>query len=352
MKILITGGAGFIGSNTIRFLLKNTSHKIINVDKLTYSGNLESLRDIENNKNYVLECVDICNKEELRKVFSKHKPNKIMHLAAESHVDRSIDDPSEFINTNIVGTFVLLEIARKYWMELNDQEKNIFCFQHISTDEVYGSLGGTGLFTELTPYNPNSPYSASKASSDFLVRSWNITYGLPILITNCSNNYGPYQFPEKLIPLIIMNALDEKILPIYGDGNQIRDWLYVDDHAKALLTVMEKGVLGETYNIGGFNEKTNIDVVKSICSFLDDAIPKSHRKVENYSDLISHVPDRPGHDKRYAVDSSKIKLDLGWLPEETFETGIHKTIQWYLDNKNWAKKIINGEYKYERLGRN
>jgi len=343
MKILITGGAGFIGSNAIRFILNNTSHQIINVDKLTYSGNLESLRDIENSKHYSFECVDICNQEELKKVFIKYRPNKIMHLAAESHVDRSIVDPSEFINTNIVGTYILLEVARKYWLELNNREKNLFCFQHISTDEVYGSLGSTGLFTELTSYNPNSPYSASKASSDFLVRSWHVTYGLPVLITNCSNNYGPYQFPEKLIPLIVMNALDEKTLPIYGDGKQIRDWLYVEDHASALLTVMEKGILGETYNIGGFNEKTNIEVVTCICTILDKLIPKSQRSVVNYNELIKFVADRPGHDKRYAIDSSKIKLDLGWSPKDTFETGLKKTIQWYLENKKWTRRILNGK---------
>jgi dTDP-glucose 4,6-dehydratase len=350
LKILITGGAGFIGSNTIRYILNNTRYKVINVDKLTYSGNLESLIDIENNKNYSFECVDICNQEELKKVFIKHKPNKIMHLAAESHVDRSIDDPSEFINTNIVGTYILLEVARKYWMELNYSEKNIFCFQHISTDEVYGSLGTSGLFTELSAYNPNSPYSASKASSDFLVKTWNTTYGFPVLITNCSNNYGPYQFPEKLIPLIVINALEEKTLPIYGDGQQIRDWLYVEDHVSALLTIMENGVLGETYNIGGFNEKSNIYVVETICKILDELLPKSSRKVENYSNLIRFVADRPGHDRRYAVDANKIKLDLGWTPKETFETGIKKTIQWYLANQNWITRVSNGEYKYKRLG--
>jgi dTDP-glucose 4,6-dehydratase len=352
MKILITGGAGFIGSNTIRFILNNSNHKIINVDKLTYSGNKESLIDLEKNKNYTFECIDICNSEELTRVFIKYKPNKIMHLAAESHVDRSIDDPSEFINTNIVGTFVLLEVARKYWSELSLKEKNLFCFQHVSTDEVYGSLGSTGFFSELTPYNPNSPYSASKASSDFLVRSWHVTYGLPVLITNCSNNYGPFQFPEKLVPLILLNALENKILPIYGDGAQIRDWLFVEDHANALLTVLERGAVGETYNIGGSNEKTNLDVVKSICKILDEVLPNSSGEIKRYDELIRFVPDRPGHDRRYAIDSNKIKQDLGWTPEETFETGIRKTVQWYLDNKNWTNKIINGEYKYERLGIN
>lgn len=359
MKILVTGGAGFIGSAVIRYILNNTSDSVINVDKLTYAGNLDSLSEVSNIDRYAFEKVDICNATELERVFNQHKPNVVMHLAAESHVDRSIDGPADFIETNIVGTYTLLEGARKYWRTLDNKTKESFRFHHISTDEVYGDLEGTSdLFTENTPYEPSSPYSASKASSDHLVRAWYRTYGLPTIITNCSNNYGPYHFPEKLIPLVILNALEGKSLPIYGKGEQIRDWLYVEDHARALVKVVTEGIVGETYNIGGHNEKKNIDVVKTICSILDELVPiKSHSELDsgsisNYSDLITFVTDRPGHDMRYAIDASKIEKELGWKPEETFESGIIKTVQWYLDNEQWSKRVQDGSYQRERLGSN
>jgi dTDP-glucose 4,6-dehydratase len=329
-------------------LLKNTNTVVINVDKLTYAGNLGSLVEVERNPNYHFEQVDICDAQSVDRLFQQYQPDAVMHLAAESHVDRSIDGPAEFIQTNIVGTYVLLEAALKYWKELDQQKQANFRFQHISTDEVFGSLGDIGYFTELTPYQPNSPYSASKASSDHLVRAWHHTFGLPVLITNCSNNYGPYQFPEKLIPLIIHNALSGKSLPIYGKGDNVRDWLFVYDHVHALLTVLEKGKVGETYNIGGNNEKTNLDVVHAVCALLDEIVPES--KFKPHSSLITFVKDRPGHDKRYAIDASKIKNELSWSPMETFESGMRKTVQWYLDNQDWCQRVLDGSYRGERLG--
>ncbi|MGP4715568.1 dTDP-glucose 4,6-dehydratase [Psychrobacter sp. T6-6] len=349
MNILITGGAGFIGSAVIRHIIKNTDHQVLNVDKLTYAGNLESLADIDQNVNYGFSQIDICDAESLAQAFDSFKPNLVMHLAAESHVDRSIDGPAEFITTNIVGTYTLLEAARHYWQALAETEKSSFKFHHISTDEVYGDLEGTmDLFTESTAYAPSSPYSASKASSDHLVRAWQRTYGLPTLITNCSNNYGPYHFPEKLIPLVILNALDGKNLPVYGKGDQIRDWLYVEDHARALYKVVTEGVVGETYNIGGHNEKQNIEVVKTICKILDELQPQANG--EPYESLISFVKDRPGHDLRYAIDASKIDNELNWTPNESFESGIRKTVIWYLDNLDWCRRVQDGSYQRERLG--
>ncbi|WP_444994323.1 dTDP-glucose 4,6-dehydratase [Aliikangiella sp. IMCC44359] len=366
MRILVTGGAGFIGSAVIRFIINNTEHSVINIDKLTYAGNLASLKSIEKSKRYDFEQVDICEQELIAKVFEHYQPDCIMHLAAESHVDRSIDGPAEFIHTNIVGTYTLLEQARKYWLNLEPAKKLSFRFHHISTDEVYGDLphpddksssttneGIQGvnilpLFTELTAYAPSSPYSASKASSDHLVKAWQRTYGLPTLVSNCSNNYGPYHFPEKLIPLIILNALEGKELPVYGEGNQIRDWLYVEDHAKALVKVLTEGKVGETYNIGGHNEMRNIDVVKTICNILDELKPKDSGV--SYVEQVIHVPDRPGHDMRYAIDASKIQAELGWQPEETFETGIRKTVEWYLKNRDWCENVQDGSYQRNRLG--
>lgn len=347
MKLLITGGAGFIGSALVRHLIENTDHIVINVDKLTYAGNLESLTEVENHERYSFHQLDILDRDGIDALLASEQPDAIMHLAAESHVDRSIDGPADFIETNIVGTYTLLEAARKYWKESG---KENFRFHHISTDEVYGDLGPEGLFTETTPYAPSSPYSSSKASSDHLVRAWHRTYGLPVVITNCSNNYGPYQFPEKLIPVILLNALAGKSLPVYGDGSQIRDWLFVDDHARALMEVVVKGELGETYNIGGHNEKKNIDVVHTICSILDEVRPEKPNGISKYSDLITFVKDRPGHDVRYAIDATKIKNDLGWTPEETFETGIRKTVLWYLENMEWVEHILDGSYQGERLG--
>lgn len=349
MRILITGGAGFIGSAVIRHIIHNTDDEVLNIDKLTYAGNLESLRDIDQSARYNFQQIDICDKEALEQAFHTFKPNLVMHLAAESHVDRSIDGPAEFINTNIVGTYHLLEVARQYWQTLDDLDKQQFKFHHISTDEVYGDLEGTtDLFTETTPYAPSSPYSASKASSDHLVRAWHRTYGFPILITNCSNNYGPYHFPEKLIPLVILNALDGKALPIYGKGNQIRDWLFVEDHARALYKVVTEGKVGETYNIGGHNEKQNIEVVKTICKILDEIKPQLNG--QPYENLITFVKDRPGHDVRYAIDARKIERELGWTPEESFESGIRKTVHWYLDNLDWCSRVQDGSYQRERLG--
>ena len=349
--ILITGGAGFIGSALIRHIIKNTQHTVVNVDKLTYSGNLQSLESIEASKNYIFEQVDICDENELLRVYRKNQPDIVMHLAAESHVDRSIDSPGDFIQTNIVGTFTLLEQARTYWSGLDNDKKDSFRFHHVSTDEVYGDLEDTdGLFTEETSYAPSSPYSATKASSDHLVRSWQHTFGLPTLITNCSNNYGPYQFPEKLIPLIILNALEGKDLPIYGDGKQIRDWLYVEDHAKALLHVALRGEIGETYNIGGHNEMQNIEVVETVCSILDELVPCKHNNITKYEELITYVIDRAGHDARYAIDATKIANELGWTPDETFTTGIKKTVHWYLDNNIWCDRVKGGTYQGERLG--
>ena len=350
-KLLITGGAGFIGSAVIRHIIDNTNHSVINVDKLTYAGNLESLMTVEDHVNYVFEQVDICDGDAIKRVFNEHQPDIVMHLAAESHVDRSIDEPGEFIQTNIVGTYVLLEQARTYWTKLEGDKKDDFRFHHVSTDEVYGDLEGTDdLFTEDTAYAPSSPYSAAKASSDHLVRAWQRTFNFPTLITNCSNNYGPYQFPEKLIPLIILNALEGKDLPIYGNGKQIRDWLYVDDHARALLHVALTGEISETYNIGGHNEMQNIEVVKTVCGILDELVPSKLDGIKQYEELITYVGDRAGHDIRYAIDATKIDKELGWTPDETFKTGIRKTVQWYLDNKVWCKHVQDGSYQRERLG--
>ncbi len=349
MKLFVTGGAGFIGSSVVRRALATTDHTIVNVDKLTYAGNLESLAEAAKSPRYVFEQVDICNREAVRALFAKHKPDAVMHLAAESHVDRSIDGPGEFIQTNIVGTYNLLDATRAYWTELPADKKAAFRFHHISTDEVYGALGPKGLFTEDTPYQPNSPYSASKASSDHLVRAWHHTYGLPTVTTNCSNNYGPFQFPEKLVPLVTLNALEGKPLPVYGKGENIRDWLYVDDHAEALLLCLARGKVGETYNIGGHNEKMNIDVVHGICDLLDEMRPDA--KIGKRRSLVRYVTDRPGHDFRYAIDASKIQRELGWKPKETFTTGLRKTLAWYLENaEGWCRRVQDGSYRRERLG--
>lgn len=342
MNILVTGGAGFIGSAVIRHIIDNTENNIINVDKLTYAGNLSTLESIVSNPRYTFEQVDICDRGELERIFSFYQPDVIMHLAAESHVDRSIDEPAAFITTNIIGTYTLLEVARSYWQSLSASRQQAFKFHHISTDEVFGDLAdSTLLFNENTAYNPSSPYSASKASSDHLVRAWCRTYGLPVIITNCSNNYGPYHHPEKLIPRIILNALAGQPLPIFGDGLQVRDWLYVDDHAQALYCVLTQGCVGETYNIGGYNEKTNIDVIKTICLLLEELAPNKPQAVNDYQDLICYVADRPGHDIRYAIDASKITRELGWYPQETFESGLRKTVLWYLNNKDWWFNINN-----------
>ncbi|HHF0556376.1 TPA: dTDP-glucose 4,6-dehydratase [Vibrio antiquarius] len=351
MKILVTGGAGFIGSAVVRHIIRDTQDTVINLDKLTYAGNLESLVDVSDSERYYFEQVDICDRAELDRVFSEHQPDRVMHLAAESHVDRSIDGPAAFIETNVMGTYHLLEAARQYWSSLDEARQSAFRFHHISTDEVYGDLEGTDdLFTETTSYAPSSPYSASKASSDHLVRAWQRTYGLPTLVTNCSNNYGPYHFPEKLIPLMILNALDGKPLPVYGDGMQIRDWLFVEDHARALYKVVCEGEVGETYNIGGHNEKANIEVVKTICALLEELRPDKPAGIESYESLITYVKDRPGHDVRYAIDATKIAQELGWTPEETFESGIRKTVEWYLNNPQWWQRVLDGSYSLERLG--
>jgi len=351
MKILVTGGAGFIGSALVRYLIQNTDNQVVNVDKLTYAGNLQSLHSVESNDKYSFVQADICDAAKMAEVFAMHQPDCVMHLAAESHVDRSIDGPAAFIQTNIVGTYVLLEEARKYWVGLAAEQRASFRFHHVSTDEVYGDLHGTDdLFTETTPYAPSSPYSASKASSDHLVRAWHRTYGLPVVLTNCSNNYGPYHFPEKLIPLIILNALSGKALPVYGEGLQIRDWLYVEDHARALYKVVSQGSVGETYNIGGHNEKRNIDVVHAICALLEEFVPVKPEGVASYKDLIRYVTDRPGHDLRYAIDASKIAKELNWTPQESFETGLRKTVRWYLDNKHWWSQVLDGRYQLQRLG--
>lgn len=351
MKILVTGGAGFIGSAVVRHIIKHTKDSVVNVDKLTYAGNIKSLLDVSDSGRYVFEHADICDSAAMAVLFNKYQPDVVMHLAAESHVDRSIDGPAAFIETNIVGTYTLLEAARNYWKALPENCKRTFRFHHISTDEVYGDLDGTDdLFTESTPYSPSSPYSASKASSDHLVRAWHRTYGLPVIVTNCSNNYGPYHFPEKLIPLMILNALAGKPLPVYGEGNQIRDWLYVEDHARALYLVVTQGLVGETYNIGGHNEKKNIEVVRTLCSLLEELAPNKPVGVQRYEDLITYVTDRPGHDLRYAIDASKVERELGWKPNETFESGLRKTVLWYLNNRDWWQAVLDGSYKMERLG--
>ena len=349
MKILVTGGAGFIGSAVVRYIIEHTENEVLNLDKLTYAGNLESLKAVDHSSRYQFQQADICDAEAVTEIFKHYQPDVVMHLAAESHVDRSIDGPAAFIQTNILGTYTLLEVARQYWLGLEPNKKTNFKFHHISTDEVYGDLEGTtDLFVETTSYAPSSPYSASKASSDHLVRAWNRTYGLPTVITNCSNNYGPYHFPEKLIPLVILNALDGKPLPIYGKGDQIRDWLFVEDHARALYKVVTEGTVGETYNIGGHNEKPNLEVVETICKILDQLKPQQNQ--QSYATLITFVQDRPGHDLRYAIDASKIAKELAWTPEETFETGIQKTVEWYLNNLAWCRRVQDGSYQGERLG--
>ncbi len=350
-RILVTGGAGFIGSAVVRHIIQNTQDAVVVVDKLTYAGNLASLAPVADDPRFAFEQVDICDRDALNTVFATHKPDVVMHLAAESHVDRSIDGPAVFIETNIVGTYNLLETSRAWWSGLAAEQKAAFRFHHISTDEVYGDLHSMDdFFTETTPYAPSSPYSASKASSDHLVRAWQRTYGLPTLVTNCSNNYGPYHFPEKLIPLMILNAIAGRPLPVYGDGQQIRDWLYVEDHARALYLVATEGTPGETWNIGGHNERKNLDVVTTICDLLEELVPVKPQGVQQYRDLITRVPDRPGHDLRYAIDASKIERELGWAPQETFESGIRKTVEWYLANEGWWKQVLDGSYQGERLG--
>ncbi|EHD19710.1 MULTISPECIES: dTDP-glucose 4,6-dehydratase [Brenneria] len=352
-RILITGGAGFIGSALVRHIVTETPDSVVVVDKLTYAGNLASLAPVADSDRFAFEQVDIGDRPALDRLFAEYQPALVMHLAAESHVDRSIDGPAAFIETNIVGTYTLLEAARHYWQSLASAEQAAFRFHHISTDEVFGDLHGSDdLFTETTPYAPSSPYSASKASSDHLVRAWLRTYGLPTIITNCSNNYGPYHFPEKLIPLVILNAIAGKPLPVYGDGAQIRDWLFVEDHARALYKVVTQGVVGETYNIGGHNERKNIEVVQTICDLLEELAPNKPDGVQRYRDLITYVKDRPGHDMRYAIDAGKIERELGWRPEETFESGMRKTVRWYLDNEAWWRSVQDGSYTGERLGLN
>lgn len=351
MRILVTGGAGFIGSALIRHLIGDTDHEVLNLDKLTYAGNLESLQGIAGNSRYEFVQADIADQPTVGKLLERFQPDAIMHLAAESHVDRSIDGPAAFIQTNIVGTYALLEATRAWWSQLPAERRARFRFHHISTDEVYGDLHGVNdLFTETTPYTPSSPYSASKAASDHLVRAWHRTYDLPVLITNCSNNYGPYHFPEKLIPLMILNALAGKPLPVYGSGQQVRDWLYVEDHARALLKVVTEGKVGDTYNIGGHNERKNLEVVHTLCALLEELAPELPTGVARYADLITFVQDRPGHDLRYAIDAGKIERELGWVPQETFETGLRKTVRWYLEHLEWCRRVQDGSYQGERLG--
>ncbi len=353
MRILVTGGAGFIGSALIRHLLQHTEHQVLNLDKLTYAGNLESLASVADSPRYSFLHADIGDSARVSQALASFRPDAVMHLAAESHVDRSIDGPADFIQTNIVGTYALLEAVRAYWLQLDAAQRQAFRFHHISTDEVYGDLHGSqDLFREDTPYAPSSPYSASKAASDHLVRAWQRTYGLPVLITNCSNNYGPFHFPEKLIPLVILNALEGKPLPVYGDGAQVRDWLYVEDHARALLEVVSRGRVGETYNIGGHNEQKNIEVVRAICALLEEMAPEKPAGVTRYEDLIRFVSDRPGHDQRYAIDAGKIQRELGWTPQESFASGLRKTVRWYLDNLDWCRHVQDGSYQRQRLGVN
>lgn len=346
-SVLVTGGAGFIGSALVRQLIAETDVTVVNIDKLTYAGNLASLAEARDHPRHVSVQADICDAAALRQLFERHRPVAVYHLAAESHVDRSIDGPGEFIQTNLVGTFHLLQEALRYWRGLDAARQQAFRFLHVSTDEVYGSLGADGLFTETTPYDPSSPYSASKAGSDHLARAWQRTYGLPVVITNCSNNYGPYQFPEKLIPLMIRKATEGAALPVYGKGDNVRDWLYVDDHARALRLAVARGTPGETYNVGGQNERQNIDVVRAICALLDELRPDAAGKHER---LISYVTDRPGHDHRYAIDASKLRRDLGWVPQENFDTGLRRTVQWYLSNQRWLDDVTSGAYRGERLG--
>ena len=351
MKILVSGGAGFIGSALIRFLISETDCEIINIDKLTYAGNLDSLLPVGESSRYQFEQADICDRETLDRIFARYQPHAVMHLAAESHVDRSIDGPGDFIQTNLVGTYTLLEAVRSYWSGLDEKDKAAFRFLHVSTDEVYGDLAGSeDLFREDTSYDPSSPYAATKAGSDHLVRAWGRTFKLPVLVTNCSNNYGAYQFPEKLIPHMILNALQGKSLPIYGDGSQIRDWLFVDDHARALYRVLTRGLPGETYNIGGLNEKKNLDVVKTICTIMDELVTDKPDGINHFEELIIFVTDRPGHDERYAIDASKINAHLDWAPMEDFTSGIHKTVAWYLDNAEWWQRVVDGSYRLERIG--
>lgn len=351
MKILVTGGAGFIGSALIRYLVNDTEDEVVNLDKLTYAGNLDSVAPVAESERYRFEQADICDREALDRIFAEHQPDAVMHLAAESHVDRSIDGPGDFIQTNLVGTYTMLDAGRSYWSGLAGQKRENFRFLHVSTDEVYGDLeGGDDLFREDTSYDPSSPYAATKAGSDHLVRAWGRTFKFPVLVTNCSNNYGPYQFPEKLIPHMILNALEGKPLPIYGDGSQVRDWLYVDDHARALYRVLRQSPLGETYNIGGLNEKKNIDVVRIICAIMDEQVQDKPTGIEKFEELITFVTDRPGHDVRYAIDASKINADLAWTPDEDFESGIRKTVEWYLDNREWWQRVLDGSYRLDRLG--
>ena len=347
-RILVTGGAGFIGSAVTRHLIAETDHQVLVLDKLTYAGNLDSLRPVENSPRYGFVQADILDAPRVQEIMRSFRPEIVMHLAAESHVDRSIDGPGAFIQTNVVGTYTLLQAALGYWQALPGPERDAFRFHHVSTDEVFGSLGAEGYFTESTAYDPRSPYSASKAASDHLVRAWHHTFGLPVVVSNCSNNYGPYHFPEKLIPLVILNALEGRPLPVYGDGSNVRDWLYVEDHARALLLIAERGRVGESYNVGGHNEKTNLEVVRTICAILDGIAPDA--RIGPREGLIAFVADRPGHDHRYAIDPAKIGRDLGWRPQETFETGLAKTVRWYLDNRSWWERIRSGVYRGERLG--